>query len=139
MNTKPYSHLFTLSLLCALGSILAQSAKAGVEKPTGAASTNAIPQSTFVDGRDPFFPHRRPLVSIPVTTTNPVPVQVTLKLQGISGANLCIVNGKTLAKGEEVDITTPSGRQKVRCIEIKEASVIVEAGGARQELRLAPD
>ena len=49
-----------------------------------------------------------------------------------------MINGRTFAEGEEGDVNTNSGKKHVRCLKIKEDSVIVELlpEGERQELKL---
>jgi hypothetical protein len=63
-----------------------------------------------------------------------------LHLDGISGAadhKLAMINFRTMAEGETNDILTVSGRIKIRCIEIKTQSVVIEViGGDRGELKL---
>lgn len=110
-------------------------------------STNKIevPISVFViptnaaDGRDPFFPESMRFASGSTNTPAAVTLQVTFTLQGISGAagnKLAIINGRTLAEGEETDLVVNGTRIRLRCVAIKNDSVTVEAGGNRQELRL---
>ena len=62
-------------------------------------------------------------------------------LNGLSGTEedrLAIINGRTLAEGEQADIATPTGRVRVRCVQIKERSVIIDIGGDRREIFLRP-
>jgi hypothetical protein len=47
---------------------------------------------------------------------------------------LVIINNHTFAEGDEEDVSTPGGRIRVRCVEIRGNSVLVEADGQRQEL-----
>lgn len=113
----------------------------------GSAVTNAGSQSIFNipanpnEGRDPFFPNSRRFAAAK-ESTNSVPepaFTVALLLQGISGAEnnrLAIVNGRTLAEGEETELTVGNNRVHLRCIEIKSDSVTVEIGNVRRELRL---
>ena len=135
-----------VSLLCPIPATHAGPAKTA--KTRAVAPTNAapavvkIPESTFTqpsgprDGRDPFFPDSiRPYSGGVVVSKAPVPA-VNVVLNGIS-ADFIMVNGKTIAKGEQVEVATASGRVKVRCLEIKLStdSAIVEVNGVRQELR----
>jgi hypothetical protein len=62
-------------------------------------------------------------------------------LRGISGkANrrLALVNGQTLAVGEEAAIRTTDGVVRIRCLEIRDRSVVVAVEGEneRKELTL---
>jgi hypothetical protein len=110
--------------------------------------SNAIPQSMFViptspkEGRDPFFPTSERFASSG-TSTNARPAPATslsaLILQGISGSGdrrLAIVNGRTLAEGEETEISVGATRIRFRCVEIKADAVVIEMGDNRRELRL---
>jgi len=110
-------------------------------------STNPIPLSVFEiprspeEGRDPFFPasDRFRRVSSTNSTTTPKVPAIELVYNGLSGTadhRLAIINGRTLAEGEETELVLPTGRVKIRCIEIKGETVIVEAFGERRELRL---
>jgi hypothetical protein len=115
-----------------------------------------IPRSVFEvpktpkDGRDPFFPESaRPFgATAGRTNTAAAPTAINLAFKGLAGTagaqfatiSLVGVEGVTasvnLAAGEEGDIVTPTRRIRVRCIEIKGDSVVVETGGVRRELRL---
>ena len=95
--------------------------------------------SNFKEGRDPFFPSRQ-VTGVPtVKTTKTTAAPFKLVLSGMSGTKekpLAMINNRTFEKGEEADIVAGSGRVRVRCVEIKDTSVIVELNGQRQELRL---
>ena len=102
-----------------------------------------FPKSVFDerDGKDPFFPNR---VVVPLVNNNAKPPADTsrlLVLMGISGTvgkPLAIINGYTLENGELRDVTTSSGRLKIRCVEIRKDTVLIEVidTGERRELRL---
>ena len=129
-----------------------KSAPAPAAKDAALAQTAPAPatESVFIlptkpeEGKDPFFPRSlRPYSSCAVIKTNQpaVDVAVDLRLQGISGSlehRLAIINAHTMEVGEEGEITTPSGRIRVRCLEIKDDSVVVQAGGGRRVLYLRP-
>jgi hypothetical protein len=144
--------LTTAALLC--GWSLAHAAPPGKEKsaPATAVRTETasseveIPRSVFVipatpeEGRDPFFPNSNRLSAGTRTTklAAPVPAEVSLVLNGLSGTpehRLAIINYQTFAEGDEAEVTTRSGRVRVRCVEIKGETVVVEVAGARRELR----
>ncbi len=79
---------------------------------------------------DPFFPLslRKPVAD----TTNAAPAfsasAFTLKgLSGSTGRRLALINNRTIASGENAEITTPSGKIKIRCLEVKESSVVIRA------------
>lgn len=105
------------------------------------------PKSEFVDdpgnGKDPFFPRstRRKAVVKTVDTAPPDPtVPSFVVLRGISlaqGRKLAIINNHTLGEGEERELKAPNGQVlKIRVIEIKEKSVIIETGGFSKEIPL---
>ncbi len=105
-----------------------------------------FPKSVFVHndpaGKDPFFPNRQRGVTVVVNTNTPTPVLNAglLKLTGIAGGAkpIATINGRTFSAGEEQDVKIPGGTAKIRVVEIKEKSVIVEIEGqpARKELVL---
>ena len=152
MKASPQSHgrvtaivfLALLSPLLVAHAALSKSAPPARAALTNDAATN-IPQSVFIipsnvrEGRDPFFPDSiRPYNSGPVKTNTPTGA-VTLVLNGVSGTaerRLVMINGRTMAEGETSEVPTPGGRYKVRCLEIKDESVIIEIGGERRELHL---
>ena len=117
-------------------------------KPSVSVATNApVPieiavskftvPTTTAEGRDPFFPNsaRFSASVAPVNPGSKKTAPVTLVLQGISG-KFALINGRTLEVNEEADISTSGGKIHVRCLNIGEDVVTVEANGARQELRL---
>jgi len=132
--------------LCCMTTLAAQppkpaapSAKPEVTEPE-VHSVFAIPHNPK-EGRDPFFPNSTHGFSGLVTpTTASVPAAPPkMTLMGISGPrekHLAIINGRTFGKGEEQDVPSANGRVHIRCLEIKEESVIIEVNGERQELRL---
>ena len=152
MNRPPTMHRSSLALVLLLfaGWFVSASAQADTRTPyvpTASLVPPNAPKSTFVDdagfGKDPFFPNsgRRPKVV--VRTTEPdVPrpsVPDYLALKGISvSPKLAIINTYTVAVGEEFSFRYGSQIVKVKCLEIKERSVIISVGGATKELTLRP-
>jgi hypothetical protein len=62
-----------------------------------------------------------------------------LRLQGISGGaekRLAIINNRTFDIGEEAELRIDAKPLKVRCLEIRDRSVLIEINGHRQELAL---
>ena len=130
-----------LMTVCALWPV-----KTGANTPLDAVVPPNAPRSEFKDdigfGKDPFFPRstRRPKVVIkqpidPIRSS--VPGNVALK--GISvfkDKKLAIINDRTLAEGEEFTLKNNGQPVKVKCVEIKEKSVIVSVGSATKELTL---
>jgi hypothetical protein len=121
-----------------------------------ATSTNkphaeAQAQSVFVmpkdqhEGVDPFFPKsHRPygtVMPIVVETNQPAPgvVAVELKLKAISGLpehRLALINNHTFEAGEEGEVLTTNGRMRIRCLEVRQDSAVVQIGPERRELHL---
>ena len=105
-----------------------------------AAATNSapaelpVPESIFnlaaQTTKDPFFPlsTRQPAG----VTNNAAPAFSVSEfvLKGLSGSahnRLALINNRTFAVGDTNTITTPSGKINVRCMKIKENSVILRA------------
>ena len=87
----------------------------------------------------------RPFTTTVVRTnlqpTVAVAVTVDLKLNGISGTaarRLAIINNRTFEANEEGVVSTTSGPVRIRCLEIKDDSVLVQVGGEQRVLRLRP-
>jgi hypothetical protein len=74
--------------------------------------------------------------------TGPAPKYSQLTLKSISGTGakrLALINNATLAAGETGKVLLGGGEVKIRCDEIREASVIVTVEGkGKRELRLFP-
>ncbi len=109
-----------------------------------------IPKSLFVTndvaGRDPFFPNSdrikqrvQPDTAQGTKPTKPVGCEA-LHLLGITtdagGKRIALINNTTFAKGEVHEVRTESGRPKVRCVEIREKSVVVAIEGQPEECEL---
>jgi hypothetical protein len=136
--------------LMLLGATLVNSAppeaKSQVEMQT--TESNAVPKSiftipaSFAQGRDPFFPNARYMFGAQAITKTPssTPSTSLLVLNGISGTadhKLAIVNLRTMAEGETNEVSTAFGRVRIRCIEIRRESAVIEViGGERRELHL---
>jgi hypothetical protein len=124
-------------------------------KPAGsppAASTapaeQPIPQSVFIvppspkEGKDPFYPKSLRVYGTMVSkAAQPAAATGDLRLNGFSGPpdrRLAIINNRTFETSEEAEVNTNTGRVRIRCLEIKAESVIVQfvVGGERRELRL---
>jgi hypothetical protein len=125
---------------------------------SSAAPSNSLPpvdevapvKSVFVDnaqfGKDPFFPKSgRRVVTIEPSTTNTVidssgPVtSLTLKgISGVTGKRLAIINNRTFEVGEEGILKVLNQTYKVRCVEIRDKSILINVNGQTQELFLGP-
>jgi len=132
--------LLALSALLALGNT----------QPTNAPSAGqaALPKSVFVDdprsGKDPFFPKSTRRVATPAPDPVNAPAEAldgTFTLQGLSfvgGRKLALINRRTLAEGEEMDVKTKNGIMRLKCVEIRERSAVISIRGATQEISLRP-
>jgi len=119
------------------------------------AATNALaelvaPKSLFLipsnpqEGKDPFFPRSLRVyassVIVLTNTTNSVAApSLDLRLNGVSGTSahpLAIINNRTFEVGEEGELTSNSGRARLRVLDIKADYVVVQVGGERRILRL---
>jgi hypothetical protein len=113
-------------------------------KTNAASSEVQIPQSVFIiptspkEGLDPFFPNSNRLFTPKKVKTTPSGVE-TLVFNGLSGSpakRYAMINGHTLAEGEEAEVNTPEGRARIRCLQIKAESVVIEMDGQRRELHM---
>ena len=110
------------------------------------AAPEVVSRSVFVvptnpkDGRDPFFPNStRPYETVSAARPHAGDVS-SLVLKGISGPpnhRLVIINNHTFGVGDEENLVTPQGPIHIRCVEIKDRSVVIESGGQRHELNYA--
>ena len=113
--------------------------------------TNSVPQSIFsipaspTQGRDPFYPNARYYMGGGGEIKHtPIPSEAdTLELKAVSGSTdhrLAMIaaggTNRTLAVGEETEFRTSSGRMRVRCVDIKGESAVIEVDGDRRELHL---
>lgn len=138
----------TLFLLGAALTLGVAAAPSTTPVKTPAPETNAVPESVFTiptkagEARDPFFPNRiiQQESSKPVAATNAPPSGIScLVLKGLSGVPsnpLAMINGRTMARGEDAEINTACGRLLVHCVDITTNSAVVEVGGQRRELFL---
>ena len=142
---------FSAALLCMAASAAptpGKSAAAPAPSKPEAATEQEVPRSVFTvptspkEGRDPFYPNSTlgfPNVNVGRTNNAVVATPARMSLMGISGTRekpLAIINGRTFGKGEEQEMPSPNGKLRVKCLEIKEESVIIDVNGERQELRL---
>ena len=153
MHLRPMA--FAAAMLCLIFSAKSAQSPNKAQKPPPPPPPVALDapgtQAVFVnprapqEGRDPFFPRSsRPYASfVPVVKTNAQPVSLTaeLRLGGISGSaehRLAIINNKTFESGEEGDVISGVDKVRIRCVEIKPDSVIIQfvAGGSRREIHL---
>lgn len=112
----------------------------------------ALVQSVFVAdaraGKDPFFPNstRGREVIVPETiqtnsTPQPTLALNNLALKGISGhkgQRLALINSSTVGVGELAEIRYGQQTFKIRCLEIRDRSVLIllDGTGETRELKL---
>lgn len=161
---KPRSHrpiekllAFAVAFLSLAFASLATQTRTNAPATVSLAATNAapvqaeIPKSVFLipatpqEGKDPFFPRSMRLFASVVVKTNVQPLatprSVELRLNGISGTadrRLAIINNQTFETNEEGEVPTNPGRARIRCLEIKADSVLVQVGAEQRVLRLRP-
>ena len=122
------------------GSALGETAMAGAAAPSA-------PQSVFNSqpgfGKDPFFPKSSRLISAVPVRVDPallnagVPDFIVLKgLSVVNQRKLAIINNHTVAPGEEFNLKVNGRLLKLKCIEIKDNSVIIDFNGSTKELQL---
>ncbi|MDB6066787.1 MAG: hypothetical protein JWR26_2995 [Pedosphaera sp.] len=134
----------------ALGFLVALTTAHGENtKPTKApAATNSappevsIPLSIFnlTNGvvKDPFFPLS---IRQAVKSTNAAPAfsASSFVLKGLSGSSdrrLALINNRTLAAGEYAEITTSAGKIKIRCVEIRDSSVLIRTDAQSETIEV---
>jgi len=110
---------------------------------TAANNSKTVPQSVFTvpttpaEGRNPFFPKSGGGAA--TNRTAQTANTIVLVLNGFGGTPakpLVIINNRTFGEGEEAEVASGSLRAKIRCVEIKADSAVVEMNGERQELHL---
>jgi hypothetical protein len=146
ITTSTLKHLAVAALLGLCLLVRASDKSAAVAKPAAV----VIPKSIFTDdpqsGKDPFFPtstRRVAVVPRAVLTNAPATSSsfTLLVLKGISdikGQRLALINSATVAEGELADIRVGLQIVKIRCLAIREASVLLELDGSKEikEIRL---
>jgi hypothetical protein len=125
-TNSPAINVKTNSLASATNSTGSATNLAPAELPVPLAMFDLTAKPT----KDPFFPlSLRQPVTTP-TNASPAFSASAFNLKGLSGATgrrLALINNRTVAAGEDAEVTTASGKIKIQCVEIKEASVIIRA------------
>lgn len=149
MNTFASHHFAKAAALAVL--CLGLSARAEDRPATVAKAACVTPKSVFANdptiGADPFFPtSRRRLDALPRPVMTNVVVQTStiwerLKLKGMSGPEgqrLALISGATFAVGETAEVKCDGQMVKVRCVEIRDRSVVLQlvASGETREIKL---
>ena len=105
-----------------------------------------IPKSVFNSepafGRDPFFPtSKRRQPKAPIVTEKqqpsapPPPKSQSLELKGMTGG-IVLINNMTFAEGDEAFVKIPNGRVRIKVLEIREGSVLVQVEGEAEPAEL---
>jgi len=136
--------IFIATAACACCALAAN----GAQPPQGSApaADESLHKSVFIDrqgfGRDPFFPNskRRERVTTTKVVVHDGDLPPGLILNGLSGTlqqRLAIINSRTLAVGEDLELRLSGQLYKLRITEIRERSVMISAnGGEPKELTL---
>ena len=148
MRTNQPLNVLSGTALCLLVLCSSQLRAAEAETiPTPAtpiAGTNVIRASVFVDderGKDPFFPRSTRRQFKPAATQEPRTVgPSSLVLLGITAERerpLALINNRTFLAGEEHEVRVPGGSNTaVKCVEIRERSVMVTIQGGTEQFEL---
>jgi len=100
-----------------------------------------IPQSVFtVAGpkvRDPFFPNSTRIKTVITAAPQISSSMFELKaITGPPGARLAIINNRTVANGEDAEVTTSGGKFKIHCLEIRDSSVVIRTALSPEAIEL---
>lgn len=142
---KRHTHRFVVLLAAHVGLFLVLAS--GLAEAGSTLVPAGAPKSEFIDdiefGKDPFFPAsiRRPKTMVKISDNEPphpmVPDSVVLKgISSFQGRKLAIINNYTVGEGEEFALKTGGQPLRIKCVEIKEKSVIVSVNGATKEIQL---
>jgi hypothetical protein len=139
-----WSVVMVVSGLLAIKSAGAPSARTPAAAPAAAVAAPDQNKSVFVDrpnfGRDPFFPNssRRGRI-VQDTVVEPAANFNNIVLKGTSGTaekRLAIINNKTFETGEEGELRIGGQLTKIKCVEVREKSVVISINGITRELFL---
>lgn len=142
--SRPVTALLLLSAAVVPPRAWGNVAPAMAEAPAGTPKSVFNSQPGF--GKDPFFPtstrlRARPPVQVtdPASVFTGVPDSIVLKgLAVLNQRKLAIINNYTVEAGEEFTVKVNSKGFKVKCVEIKTNSVIINVNGSTKELQLRP-
>jgi hypothetical protein len=140
-----WSVVMVASVLLSLKSIAAPPARTpATPAPAATPQEPQVVKSVFVDrpnfGRDPFFPNSlRRGKTVQDAVVEPVANFNNIVLKGTSGTaekRLAILNNKTFAAGEEGELRIGGQLTKIKCVEVREKSVVISINGVTRELFL---
>jgi hypothetical protein len=144
MNTA----LLYSSLLVAALAFAPCSARAAGKPAAAPAPEAPPPKSVFVIdpqfGKDPFFPKTTRFqgvtVKIPeVVTSSSSQFPEDIRVQGFSNQRdkiIVILNGKSIAKGEKIELNLRGHRYPVRCVDVTDKTILLEVNGITKEMPL---
>jgi len=145
MKTFLLTFAFIGAVFCTTGASAPEKSAvtAGPQKKV-VATDKPVPKSAFTiptkpeEGHDPFYPTSDRLFVVK-STAKPKSSSgsAAIVFNGISGAEnkrFAMINGYTLAEGEDAWVNTASGRVRVLLVAIKGETAVVEVAGERREL-----
>jgi hypothetical protein len=154
MKPQRFLSIFSSAALATICLNFVSSAALAAEAPATAAKGNSATNSETVElpiplsvfdatvkpTKDPFFPlsTRQPFPQI--STNAPAFSASCLTLKGISGATnnrLAIINNRTMAAGEDSEVTIPAGKVRVHCVKARNKACL-NAGQAARKLGTNP-
>lgn len=130
-----------LGLLLVAGTARSAQPQAAVPQTAPAVPEKSVFSDTPGVGRDPFFPNsqrRKQAAPQKIVATGEIPGNIVLKgLSGTVQKRLAVINNYTLAEGEESEIRAGGQLFRVRCVEIRERSVMISVNGMEpKELKM---
>jgi hypothetical protein len=139
----------TLSVVLTIGGFVPASFSAPAKAAASPAATNSAPAELVIPPaifdlstpgiKDPFFPATT-RTALPVATNTASFSAGSFLLKALSGSanqRLALINNRTLARGEEAEVTVATGQKiKIVCLDIREASVLIRAPGQLEPLEL---
>lgn len=118
-------------------------AKPSTQSTNDALAELPVPLSVFeitsTPTKDPFYPLSTRQTARTVTTNTEPFSASSFTLKGLSGTgkgHLALINNRTVAAGEDAEVSTPTGKVKIHCVEIKEASVVIQSESSNDSLEI---
>jgi hypothetical protein len=92
----------------------------------------------FAEGRDPFFPESTRVFQATLAENPGHTAEITsLVVKGYSrdatGASV-IINNRTFSAGDERDVLTPTGRIRIKCVDVLPDTVVIEHNGSLHQI-----
>ncbi len=106
-------------------------------RPAGLGEVSLVRQSRLSPGAQGPATATLPVWPPPRMLITPVPDEIQLRgISGPPGRRLALINDATVAMGESCRVRVGSTNRNVRCLEVRDRSVLVEIDGQPQELVL---